>query len=103
MIFVLGLFWKRATEAGALTAAIASFVLSLALKYAWPALPFMNRMLVVFVAALVLAAIVSLARPQAAAANRIQTRDVDYGTTFSFNAASIGVVAILIALYATWW
>ena len=103
VIFVLGLFWKRATEGGALTAAIASFVLSLALKYAWPALPFMNRMLVVFVAALVLAAIVSLARPQAAAANRIQTRDVDYGTTFSFNAASIGVVAILIALYATWW
>lgn len=48
VIFLMGLFWKRATEAGAFTAAIAPFVLSLALKYAAPELPFMDRMAVVF-------------------------------------------------------
>ena len=103
VIFLLGLFWKRATEAGALSAAVASFGISLALKYLAPAFPFMDRMAVVFVAALVLAVVVSLLRPQAAAANRITTTGLNYDTTRSFNIASAGVVAILIALYATWW
>src|SRR5690606_21284396 len=40
VIFVLGLFWKRANQAGALAAAIGSFVLSVVLKLAWPSLPF---------------------------------------------------------------
>ena len=103
VIFLLGLFWKRATEAGALSAALASFVLSLALKYLAPDFPFMNRMMVVFLAALALAVLVSILRPQAAAANRIDTATVDYSTTTSFNVAAAGVVAILVALYATWW
>ncbi len=103
VIFLLGLFWRRATEAGALTAAIVSFGGSLALKYAAPDLPFMNRMSIVFAAALVLAILVSLARPQAAASNRIETRGLGYATSPSFNVLSAGVVMILIALYATWW
>ncbi|WP_156678136.1 sodium/sugar symporter [Sphingomonas profundi] len=103
VIFLMGLFWKRATEAGALTAAIASFVLSLGLKTAAPAIPFMDRMAIVFGAAALLAAIVSLLRPQAREVNRVVTGDVVYATSFSFNAAAVGVVAILAALYATWW
>jgi SSS family solute:Na+ symporter len=103
VIFLMGLFWRRATEAGALTAAIASFVLSLALKYAAPELPFMNRMVVVFFAAALLAAVVSLLRPQARETNRVVTADVSYATDTSFNVAAVGVVAILVALYATWW
>lgn len=103
VIFLLGLFWKRATEAGALTAAIGSFALSILLKYALPGLPFMDRMGVVFLATLALGVVVSLVRPQAAAANHVVTDDVDYATAASFNVAAVGVVAILVALYATWW
>ncbi len=103
VIFLMGLFWRRATEAGALAAAVSSFVLSLALKFGAPDLPFMNRMLVVFFAAALLAAGVSLLRPQPQEANRIVTRDVSYATRTSFNVAALGVLAILIALYATWW
>jgi SSS family solute:Na+ symporter len=103
VIFLMGLFWRRATEAGALSAAVASFVLSLVLKSALPELPFMNRMVVVFVAAALLAAIVSLLRPQPREANRVVTADVRYATTTGFNVAALGVVAILVALYATWW
>ena len=103
IIFLLGLFWKRATEAGALAAAVASFVLSLALKYTAPEVPFMNRMSIVFVAALALAVVASLLRPQAAGANRIATRGLSYATRPSFNILAAGVVMILIALYATWW
>jgi len=103
VIFLLGLFWKKATEAGALAAAIASFGVSLALKYLAPEIPFMNRMVIVFLVSLGLAVVISLIRPQAREANRIVTSDVDYSTTRGFNIAGVGVVAILIALYSIWW
>lgn len=103
VIFLLGLFWKRATEAGALSAAIASFVFSLLFKFQWESLPFLDRMGVVFLISLALAVIVSLLRPSPAASNRIETRDVSYVTTTGFNIASLGVIIILCVLYATWW
>jgi solute:Na+ symporter, SSS family len=159
VIFFLGLFWKKASEAGALAAAMGSFVLSITLKLVWPDLPFMDRVGVVFLMALGLAVFVSLAKPKVvlatlaaaigafivavlggvimpgmsmndkvwmvgivavltasgfgavglmskggtANANRIDTREVSYATTSGFNLASVGVIAILIALYAVWW
>ncbi|MCD9033350.1 sodium/sugar symporter [Luteimonas sp. Y-2-2-4F] len=104
VIFVLGLFWKRANEAGALAAAIGSFVLSVALKLAWPSLPFIDRVGLVFLLALALAVGVSLATPrQAAGSDLIRTDDVDYSTSAGFNAGAVGVVAILVALYALFW
>jgi len=103
VIFLLGLFWKRATEAGALAATVASFALSIALKAWWPDLPFMDRMGVVFLLALALAITVSLARPVPAIANRIDITGIDYRTSTAFNVAALGVVIVLVALYATWW
>jgi SSS family solute:Na+ symporter len=41
--------------------------------------------------------------PGGAEANRIRTKDVDFGTTTGFNVGAVGVILILIALYATWW
>jgi SSS family solute:Na+ symporter len=102
VIFLLGLFWKRATEAGALVAAVGSFVMSLLLKLAWPTLPFMDRVALVFVAALLLAVVVSLANP-AKSTNRIETAKLDYSTSKGFAVGSAGVVMVLAALYATWW
>ena len=103
VIFLLGLFWKRATELGALSAAIGSFVLSIGLKTVAPSLPFMNRMGVVFILAIVLAVAVSLARPVAKAADTIVTRDINYRTSAGFNVGALGVTVILAALYAAWW
>jgi solute:Na+ symporter, SSS family len=100
VIFILGLFWKKATEAGALAAALGSFALSLLIKLVWPDVPFMDRMTMVFMAALALAVIASLARPAPAASNRIVTGDA---TTAGYNIGAIGVGMVLIALYATWW
>jgi SSS family solute:Na+ symporter len=103
VIFLLGLFWKRATETAALSAAVGSFVLSLALKLGVPALPFMDRVGAVFVAAFILACAVSLAKPAGESGNRIETATVDYSTSRGFAVGSAGVVMILAALYATWW
>ncbi|MCW4463835.1 sodium/sugar symporter [Sphingomonas sp. BT-65] len=111
VIFLLGLFWPRATEAGALTGAVASVLLSFLFWFpadqggiaALNAVPFMNRMLIVFFISLALAVVVSLARPARADSNRITMQGVSFGTTTGFNVAGVIVILILIALYATWW
>ncbi len=102
-IFLLGLFWKRATEAGALAAAVGSFVLSIVLKLAWPALPFIDRVGLVFLLALALGVVVSLARPQVQGSDLIRTDDVVYKTSTGFNVGAFGVIVILVALYAAFW
>ena len=103
VIFVLGLFWKRANEAGALAAAIGSFVLSIVLKLAWPELPFIDRVGLVFLLALALAVVVSLLTRHAPEKDIIDTRNVDYTTGTVFNIGGIAVLAILAALYALFW
>lgn len=102
MIFVLGLFWKRANEAGALAAAIGSFALSVLLKLAWPSLPFIDRVGLVFL--LALAVIVSLITPrQREGSDLIRVDDVSCRTPLGFNIGAFGVVAILVALYTFYW
>ena len=114
VIFLLGLFWKRATEAGAIVAAVTSVALSTIMKYTLPSAsfspsmndyltPFINRMGVVFLVSLVLAVIVSLVTPQRPDVNKIDTANVRYKTSAGFNVGALGVILILIALYATWW
>jgi len=111
VIFLLGLFWPRATEAGALVGAVASVVLSFVFWFPakWGgievlnAVPFINRMGIVFLASLALAVIVSLARPAAGGSNRIRMEGVRFHTTAGFNIAAAVIVLILIGLYATWW
>lgn len=102
VIFLLGLFWKRANEAGALTAAAGSFLLSVVLKLAWPSLPFIDRVGLVFLLSLVLAVLVSLLTPSKATQEPIDTR-ADYRTPVGFRIGSLVVVAILALLYALFW
>jgi SSS family solute:Na+ symporter len=103
VIFMLGLFWKRATTASALVATAGSLALSIILKFALPTLPFMNRVGVVFVLALLAAVLVSLIAPQKKEVNVVSLEGVSYKTTTAFNIAGLGVILILIALYAAWW
>ncbi|MEA2423783.1 MAG: solute:Na+ symporter, family [Thermoleophilaceae bacterium] len=114
VIFLLGLFWKRATEAGAIVAAVTSVGLSTIMKYTLPLAslsqgmndyltPFINRMGVVFLVSLVLAVVVSLATKPRPGVDTIDTVGVRYKTSTGFNAGALGVILILIALYATWW
>ena len=111
VIFLLGLFWKGATESGALVGAVASVLLSFLFWFpadwggvaALNAVPFMNRMMIVFFISLALAVVVSLARPAREGSNRITMQGVSFGTTAGFNVAGVIVIVILIALYTAWW
>jgi SSS family solute:Na+ symporter len=103
VIFLLGMFWERCTATAALSAAIGSAVLSFALKLLWPALPFMDRVGLVFLACLALAVVLSLLQTRREPALRVELTQIDYSTSAGFNLAALVITAILIALYATWW
>jgi SSS family solute:Na+ symporter len=111
VIFLLGLFWPRATEAGALFGAVASVVVSFIFWFPakWGgsemlnAVPFINRMSIVFFISLALAVLVSLIKPARSESNLITMQGVSFRTTASFNIAAAVIVVILVALYATWW
>src|SRR5262249_54710853 len=103
VIFLLGMFWDRCTAAGALVAAVGSAVLSFALKIWWPALPFMDRVGLVFVACLAIAMLLSLMGPKQETAMRVDLKNIDYSTSAGFNTGAAIVILILAALYGLWW
>ena len=122
VIFLLGLFWKRATELGAIMAAVGSVALSVLYKFAGALVPlaaghpqaaglldqmgkvpFMNRMGYIFLICLGLAFVFSMLQRPKPENVTVDVTHVDYSTTKSFKIASGAIIAILIALYATWW
>jgi solute:Na+ symporter, SSS family len=122
VIFLLGLFWKRATEAGALVAAIGSVTLSFLYYFAGKLVPlaaghpqvaglldqmgkvpFMNRMGYIFLICTGLAIVASMLQKPKPENVTVDVTHVDYSTTKSFKIASGAIILILIALYATWW
>ena len=103
VLFLFGMFWKRTTPNAALTAAIGSFVLSLAFKIWWPELPFMDRVGLVFFLCAGLAVSLSLRTRYQAEHGVAKIGEDEFKTTASFKLAAVGIVIILAALYATWW
>ena len=102
-IFLLAIFWKKATANGALAAAIGSAAFSVAAKVYWPSLPFIDRVGLAFVLCVLLGMLVSRMQGTQAHPDAIEYGDVDTSTSASFNWASLAIVLILTGLYATWW
>jgi SSS family solute:Na+ symporter len=103
VIFLLGMFWERTTATGALVAAVASAVLSIVFKFAWPSFPFMDRVGLVFLLCLAIAVVLSLLQARRTTALRVELKNIDYSTATGFNVASALVIVILIGLYAVFW
>lgn len=102
-IFVMGMFWKKATPNSAIVSAIASAGLSLAFKLYWPELPFMDRVGIVFLFCVAVAAVVTLLENKGPQPGAVELKSIDFSTSGGFNIAGVAVALILIALYATWW
>lgn len=102
VLFFMGIFWEKTTANGALVAAVGSAVLSFAFKILWPELPFIDRVGIVFLSCVALAVIISLIENRAQP-GAVHLGDIDFKTTSGFNSASLAIVIILAALYATWW
>jgi solute:Na+ symporter, SSS family len=102
-LFLLGLFWKRATALGALAAALGSAIFSMFYFFVMPDVPFMNRVAYVFLLCTLTAILISLLDTRERGDRRIDHAARSYATSPGFNFASAMVAAILIALYWTWW
>ncbi|MCH8494279.1 MAG: sodium/sugar symporter [Balneolales bacterium] len=102
-IFMLGLFWKRATANGALWAAILTIPLSFLFKWLTPGLPFLDRMGVVFLILCAVIVLISLYEGKKDDAKAIHIEKGLFKTDTAFNIGSIGICAILAVLYLLFW
>ncbi len=59
-MFLLGILWKRTTQAGAVTAGLITIPLSLFIEFLYPNMPFFNRTGIVFWTCMLLCALVSV-------------------------------------------
>jgi SSS family solute:Na+ symporter len=108
-IFLLGLFWKKATSTAALTAALATIPLSVLLKFL-PQLsggfiepiPFLNRMMWVFVITTLLMVVISVALPKTGTSTITVDRKM-FRVTTGFAVSSVIICGILAALYIVFW
>lgn len=101
-IFLVGMFWKRATANGALVAAIASGVLSFLARTYIPDVPFMDRVGYIFLTLVGIMVVFGLVEKKEQP-GAVHLGDISFATEARFNIASGVIVAILIALYALWW
>ncbi len=102
-IFLMAIFWKKATASGALAAAIGSAAFSVGAKLWWPSLPFIDRVGLAFVLCVALGMLVSRLGGGQDHPDAIEYSKIDTSTSAGFNWASVVVVLILTGLYAAWW
>jgi SSS family solute:Na+ symporter len=101
-LFLLGMFWKRATANGALAAVFGTIFFSVVFRVLAPEIPFMDRVGYVFLlccAAMVIISLMGEPTPRKA----VDLSDVSFTTSTAYNAWSGVVILILIGLYLVWW
>lgn len=103
VIFVTGMFWSKANSNGALAAGLGSVVFSLGFKLFLPELPFLDRIGLVFIVALLLCVFVSQVTPSSHANACVKLEKGTFETSSGYKFATAGVLLILTAFYATWW
>lgn len=110
-IFLMGLFWRKATSAAALTGALLTIPVSTILKFlpgltngAFPDYPFIDRMSITFVLIIIVMVVMSLANPEKdKAATIIEIDKQMFRVTPGFTIGSLIIVGILAALYTVFW
>lgn len=110
-VFVLGLFWKPTSTKAALTAVILTIPLSVVLKFlpawthgAFPDLPFLNRMAIIFGLLVILMIIITLSDPKNSRKPGMITVDrKQYRCSPSFVVGSLIIIGILTTLYTIFW
>ncbi|UZD23827.1 sodium/sugar symporter [Algoriphagus halophytocola] len=103
-IFFFGVFWKKTTSNAALTAAASSIPLSIVLKVVFPALPFIDRMGVVFLVLAALMIIISLVEGKGKDhPNSIEISSDLFKTSTAFKIGALLILGITAALYIVFW
>ena len=101
-VFLLGMFWKGCNAQGAFAMLIVSVLANILLKFITPDLAFVIRIWIVFLACLVVGYVASN-MAKADTARAIDLSGMNFVTTDGFNRSAIGLVLILVAIYAYFW
>jgi SSS family solute:Na+ symporter len=102
-IFLMGMFWKRASGASALVAALLTLPLGLAFNSWMPEIPFMHRMGYVFLILMIVMLVISLVRPQRDGEGAVVIEKGMFNLSASFAVATVLITGILSALYLIFW
>lgn len=102
IIFLFGVFSKRATAEAAMIVAISSFILSLLAKLFIPEVPFMDRVGFVFIACCV-PMILSIFMQRQPQQKSIDLSDIEFGTSTIYWVGSCFVVLAVASLYIIFW
>jgi len=102
-VFMLGLFWKKTTNSGAIWGALLSIPLAVGFKFV-PGMPWMNQMGLTALITMIIIAIVSYldGKGQDDAKGIPLTKDI-FKTSPSFNISAFAISIILVVLYALFW
>ena len=102
-IFLTGFFYRKASSNGALLAAIGTFVFSTAMKLALPELPWMDRMLIVFILCILTIVVTAMVERKATSEKAIVITPGLFKTSRTFNLIAVLIMAILVLFYTLWW
>ena len=103
-VFMLGLFWKKTTNKGAIWGALASIPVAVLLKSESLGLPWMDQMGLTAVITMVIIAAVSLLQNKGADDEKgIDLNKGVFNTSPLFNIGSFAIMIVLVALYAMFW
>ncbi len=102
-VFMMGLFWKKATNQGAIVGVISSILVAFVLKNPALELPFMDQMLYTMLITMVIIAGVSLTTSEYDDPKGIELRASIFKTGPAFNISAYSILLVLVVLYAIFW
>lgn len=102
-VFMLGLFWKKTTNAGAIWGAILSVPIAMLFKL-FPDIPFMNQMGLTFLLSMLVIVVVSYIDGKGKDNEKgIPLSGELFKTSPAFNIGAFAISLILVVLYALFW
>jgi solute:Na+ symporter, SSS family len=102
-IFLFGMFWKRTSANAALIAVVMAIPLSIVFKFVAPSLPFLDRMGMTFLILSTLIILISVAENKEDDVNAIELEKGLFRTSTAFNVAALGIIGLLVVVYALFW
>ena len=103
VIFLVALFWKKATTMSVLVAAILSVSMSAFITYTFPEFPYIHRMGIVFFASGLGCYLTTLAQGYLDQEKAIDLKGIDFSTSKAFNINTLIVVSVLAVVYGVFW
>ena len=104
VIFLVALFWKKATSLSVLVAALASLILSIGMFFLAPDdFPFQHRMGIVFLVTGFLCYMTALVQGYSDQEKAIYLSSINFKTSCGFNISTGVILIVLIAVYTLWW